>query len=460
MRFIAFNVPQERDQFKEIDTKDVKVKKAFENYNKALILQNKGEYDKAKNIYEELMKIDIFNEELQKVKTIQSSPIHLVRFVVLKNYAVVLEKENNIDKAIDYYEKAILIDSTDTNLWYKIGELYFLINYYENAYNAYKHALENSNTSISLWKALTGLSNVLYEMGDFITCLKYVNRALEINSGWVRGIWIKYDILWEFTQNLSFNSTLPLRCTFSDIQEFNNKREELKLLFEKYPEETKKRKSECFCKLEHSCKNIDYTLENNNWKELGELLLKIYNELIKKKQGVESCVLAQVNIKYNISDIPMKSPSEASTNESKEELKNESNDENKVNTNDRKRKKFLLPEEDKVRTSKRVREKIEQETRQTEEKDVYFNFKKKINFIIPNNYNYEMGGMINDEINSNQQPVSIYLINDIKLLESNIEYKLLGLKMSSIKESKAIIDSSNKKINSKDNKSKDSLNNN
>jgi len=45
----------------------------------------------------------------------------------------------------------------------------------------------------------------------------------------------------------------------------------------------------------------------------------------------------------------MKSPSEASTNESKEELKNESNDENKVNTNDRKRKKFLLPEEDKVR---------------------------------------------------------------------------------------------------------------
>ena len=37
--------------------------------------------------------------------------------------------------------------------------------------------------------------------------------------------------------------------------------------------------------------------------------------------------------------------------------------------------------------------------------------------------------MINDEINSNQQPVSIYLINDIKLLESNIEYKLLGLKM-------------------------------
>jgi len=347
MRFIAFNVPQEREQFKEIDTKDVKVKKAFENYNKALILQNKGEYGKAKEIYEELMKIDIFNEDLQKVKNIQSSPLHLVRYVVLKNYAVILEKENNIHEAIEYYEKAILIDSTDTNLWYRIGELYQHIDFYDSAYNAYKHALENSNTNISSWKALTGISNVLYEIGDFITCLKYVNKALNINSSWVRGMWIKYDILWEFTQNLSFNSTLPLRCTFSDIQEFNSKKDELKLLFKKYPEETKKRKSECFSKLAHSCKDLSYTLDNNNWKELGELLLKIYNTLIKKKEEIDSCVLAPVKIKYDKSNIPIKSPSESSTSESNEELKNDSNDDAKATSNDKKRKRFLSPEEDK-----------------------------------------------------------------------------------------------------------------
>jgi len=336
MRFIAFNVPQEREQFKEIDTKDVKIKKAFESYNKALILQNKGKYDEAKSIYEEIMKTDIFEEKLQKLKNIQSSPIHLVHFVVLKNYAVILEKENNIEGAIEYFEKALLIDSTDTNLWYRIGELCQSNSYYEKAYNAYKNALDNSNTNISLWKALTGISNVLYEIGDFVTCLKYVNRALNINSGWVRGIWIKYDILWEFTQNLSFNSTLPLRCTFSDIQEFNNKKEQLKLLFKKYPEETKKRKSECFCKFIHSCKNLTYSFDNDNWKGLGELLLKIYNDLIKKKQEVESCVLAPVKIEFISTNIPTKSPSEASNSESNDETKNESSEENKNTSNDKK----------------------------------------------------------------------------------------------------------------------------
>ncbi|ORX48951.1 hypothetical protein BCR36DRAFT_70132 [Piromyces finnis] len=430
MRFIAFNVPQEREQFKEIDTKDVKIKKAFSSYNKALILQNEEKYDEAKLVYEEIMKSSIFEEKLQKVKNIQSSPIHLVHFVVLKNYAIILEKISQIEDAIEYYEKAIIIDSTDTNLWYRIGELYQSNNYYEKAYDAYKKALDNSNTNISLWKALTGISNVLYEIGDFVTCLKYVNRALDINPGWIRGIWIKYDILYEFTQNLSFNSTLPLRCTFSDIQEFNNKKEQLKLLFKKYPEETKKRKSKCFCKLIHSCKNITYFLDHENWKELGELLLKIYNDLIKKKQKVESCVLAPVKIEFASTDIPTKSPSEASNSESNDEMKNEFSEENRVSTNDKKRKRFLITVEDNknIRTSKRVREKIEQETKQTEEKDIYLKFKKKVNFIIPKKYNFEMGGKVPNESTSNEN--QFILVENIKSLESNIEYKFLGLKLN------------------------------
>jgi len=31
----------------------------------------------------------------------------------------------------------------------------------------------------------------------------------------------------------------------------------------------------------HSCKNLTYSFDNDNWKGLGELLLKIYNDLIK-----------------------------------------------------------------------------------------------------------------------------------------------------------------------------------
>jgi len=85
------------------------------------------------------------------------------------------------------------------------------------------------------------------------------------------------------------------------------------------------------------------------------------------------------------------------------------------------------------RTSKRVREKIEQETRLTEEKDIYFNFKKKVEFILPDKYNYEMGGKItNESTNETDIPPSspsVYLDENLKSLESNIEYKLLGIKL-------------------------------
>jgi len=67
---------------------------------------------------------------------------------------------------------------------------------------------------------------------------------------------------------------------------------------------------------------------------------------IRKKQEVESCVLAPVKIEFISTNIPTKSPSEASNSESNDETKNESSEENKNTSNDKKRKRFLITVED------------------------------------------------------------------------------------------------------------------
>ena len=74
-------------------------------YQSGLKCQLDGDLDGAKDIYEQLLKKRILKEYIAPIQDIQDSPLHTLQFVVFKNYARVLEMEQNYPEALEYYLK-------------------------------------------------------------------------------------------------------------------------------------------------------------------------------------------------------------------------------------------------------------------------------------------------------------------------------------------------------------------
>ncbi|KAG0269212.1 Histone transcription regulator 3 [Actinomortierella ambigua] len=111
----------------------------------------------------------IDSELLQKIDhdselAARGSPVRLLLYLVYSNYASILEvHDDDSGAALHYYLKAVAFDNMDGALWTKIG--------------------------------------VLYEIGDFAACSEYVGRALQISPYFHRGIELQQIIHQKFSQN-------------------------------------------------------------------------------------------------------------------------------------------------------------------------------------------------------------------------------------------------------------------
>ncbi|KAI9470445.1 hypothetical protein BDB00DRAFT_251414 [Zychaea mexicana] len=218
----------------ETDPSEIQIEQFLKLYQQALQYHQNGRLDEAKEIYERIINDDLVesgpettdpNENL----TMTNSSLVMLRFLVYKNYAVLLKHEfdaadaKDIDKgkeAIKYYLMALDIDESEQTLWYRVGQLAYATGNTRLARLAFEHGLYiiairekypdqfdeddfNENTGSILdfweelkqilssgrmspiqWRCLEGLCEVLVDVGDYQLCRCYMNLASPYYPGW------------------------------------------------------------------------------------------------------------------------------------------------------------------------------------------------------------------------------------------------------------------------------------
>jgi len=93
-----------------------------------------------------------------------------------------------IDKAMEYYEKAVEIDPQNAKAWYRLGVCHYNLGYYRPALNSLSKAVEFDPQNAEAWNYR---GNVLYYMCDYNESLNCYNRALLINHNAVNTLKIE-----------------------------------------------------------------------------------------------------------------------------------------------------------------------------------------------------------------------------------------------------------------------------
>ncbi|KAI9478245.1 MAG: hypothetical protein EXX96DRAFT_570148 [Benjaminiella poitrasii] len=216
------------------DAVELQVEKLLQEYQNTLKLHQKGQIQLAKQKYEELVSQDLVKNEQKETKSspkqkivthVKDSPLSVLRFLVYKNYATILEDEfmtdqsnvNIAKKALQNYLQAVKIDPTEHSLWYHIGHLSHILKKLRFARLAFetgfyisdedrKLKLNSIDPSDALqiiqsgkytpmqWKCLESLCQVLFDIGDHRLCLLYLNIILSRYSTWERGQQLKNKI--------------------------------------------------------------------------------------------------------------------------------------------------------------------------------------------------------------------------------------------------------------------------
>lgn len=81
------------------------------NFGIGLCLLERDEKEKAKEVFDRIVKIDSAFENGHK---------HL-----FNEYGIALRKKALVDQAVDYYKRALDLSKDDENLWYNLGRVYF-----------------------------------------------------------------------------------------------------------------------------------------------------------------------------------------------------------------------------------------------------------------------------------------------------------------------------------------------
>ncbi|KAL1456745.1 hypothetical protein WDU94_001449 [Cyamophila willieti] len=100
--------------------------KALKEYREALTLKQQKHFQDAEELLLNLVNSSLLSEEEGQVGfiggRIQPSLLHL-KYGCFINLGSINAEANNLEEALEYYVKAIELDSTDINIWYKIGKI-------------------------------------------------------------------------------------------------------------------------------------------------------------------------------------------------------------------------------------------------------------------------------------------------------------------------------------------------
>ncbi|XP_034396716.1 calcineurin-binding protein cabin-1 isoform X5 [Cyclopterus lumpus] len=254
-------------------TKEAQEAEAFALYHKALDLQKHDKFVESAEAYHELLKTPLLKEAMpsddQKVGL--KHPGLMLKYSTFKNLATMAALRDDLETAMEFYLEAVMLDSTDVNMWYKIGQVAVRLVRIPLARHAFEEGL---HCNPDHWPCLDNLITILYTLSDYTCCLYFIAKALERDHCYTKGLVLKEKIFKEQPCLKRDTMQMFMKCDMS-IHYVEVELEESKSIVEEAQELRKRRQA-----LSHSEPKPDLVLVQPirclSWKHVGESLLAMY----------------------------------------------------------------------------------------------------------------------------------------------------------------------------------------
>nr|XP_024660151.1 calcineurin-binding protein cabin-1 isoform X2 [Maylandia zebra] len=254
-------------------TKEAQEAEAFALYHKALDLQKHDKFEESAKAYHELLKTPLLKEAMpsddQRVGL--KHPGLMLKYSTFKNLASMAALRDDLETAMEFYLEAVMLDSTDVNMWYKIGQVAVRLVRIPLARHAFQEGL---HCNPDHWPCLDNLITILYTLSDYSCCLYFISKALEKDHCYTKGLVLKEKIFEEQPCLKRDTMQMFMKCDIS-IHYVEVEEEERKSIMEEALEIRRRRQALSLSEPKPDLVLIQ-PIHSFSWKHLGESLLAMY----------------------------------------------------------------------------------------------------------------------------------------------------------------------------------------
>ncbi|KAG7480660.1 hypothetical protein MATL_G00058640 [Megalops atlanticus] len=254
-------------------TKEAQEAEAFALYHKALDLQKHDRFEDSAKAYHELLETPLVKEAMPSddEKVGLKHPGLMLKYSTYKNLASLAVLRDDLETAMEFYLEAVLLDSTDVSMWYKIGQVAMRLVRIPLARHAFEEGLRCNPDH---WPCLDNLITVLYTLSDYSCCLYFICKALEKDHCYTKGLVLKERIFQEQPCLRKDSFQMFLKCDMS-VHSVDVDEEEAQAIVQEGLELRRRRQA-----LSTREPKPDLTLVRPisyfTWKCVGESLLAMY----------------------------------------------------------------------------------------------------------------------------------------------------------------------------------------
>ncbi|XP_077417378.1 calcineurin-binding protein cabin-1 isoform X3 [Vanacampus margaritifer] len=258
---------------KKSRTKEAQEAEAFALYHKALDLQKHDKFEESAEAYHELLKTPLLKEAMpsEDQSLGLKHPGLMLKYSTFKNLASMSASRDDLETAMEFYLEAVLLDSTDVNMWYKIGQVAVRLLRIPLARHAFEEGLQCNPDH---WPCLDNLITILYTLCDYTWCLYFISKALEKDHCYTKGLVLKEKIFEEQASLKRDTMHMFKRCDMS-VHYVEVEEEERKSIVEEALDLRKRRQA-----LSYTEPTPDLVLIKPirclSWKYVGESLVAMY----------------------------------------------------------------------------------------------------------------------------------------------------------------------------------------
>ncbi|XP_069562778.1 calcineurin-binding protein cabin-1 isoform X2 [Brachyistius frenatus] len=254
-------------------TKEAQEAEAFALYHKALDLQKHDKFEDSAKAYHELLKTPLLKEAMpsEDQRVGLKHPGLMLKYSTFKNLASMSASRDDLDTAMEFYLEAVMLDSTDVNMWYKIGQVAVRLVRIPLARHAFEEGL---HCNADHWPCLDNLITILYTLSDYTCCLYFIAKALEKDHCYTKGLVLKEKIFEEQPCLKRDTMQMFMKCDMS-IHYVEVEEEERKSIVEEALEIRRSRQELSCCEPKPDLVLIQ-PICSLSWKHVGESLLAMY----------------------------------------------------------------------------------------------------------------------------------------------------------------------------------------
>ncbi|XP_063029019.1 calcineurin-binding protein cabin-1 isoform X5 [Melospiza melodia melodia] len=257
-------------------TKEAQEAEAFALYHKALDLQKHDRFEESAKAYHELLEIRLLREAVLSgdEKEGLKHPGLMLKYSTYKNLAQLAAQRDDLETAMEFYLEAVMLDSTDVNLWYKIGRVAIKLIRLPLARHAFEEGLRCNPDH---WPCLDNLITILYTLSDYTTCLYFICKALEKDCLYSKGLVLKEKIFEEQPCLQKDSLRMFLKCDMSIHNVTVGAAEAGRIISEAL--ELRKKRQALLVRDREPDLRLVQPIPFFTWKCLGEALLAMYQHL-------------------------------------------------------------------------------------------------------------------------------------------------------------------------------------